>query len=201
MNQTSECNTKQRTFEDSFCVYSRLLDITCSAQITCNKDAIQHRNTTHAHVKESEIGRKASYESLKRMLCLVDVLLLSNDTAKPAKLSTCKSLSVEVGSLNIVYHSIPSSASCTPEADEPGDSSWEADEYKTKGWYDKAPTAKCHKCPTPPTPDPTPAPTPPTPAPAPDPTPAPTPAPPPTESPTEPPTPAPAPIPTPNSDS
>jgi len=134
-----ECNDKQTSFEDAFCMYAFALGTTCANQVDCRNTSITARNATHLRVAVSERARKAECESANLVLCLLTVLNAS-EVEMPALLAGCHNLTVNTTHLNIIYPPIPEATHCDVSdiTSLPSDEAWKAKEYKQENWFEAA---------------------------------------------------------------
>jgi len=154
-NLTKECDTKQAEYEKAFCMYEEKYAVACPTQDSCRARSIKARNTSHAEVHVSESVRKATVESGKRILCLLDAIIANSTSQANSALGSCRNQSFNASVFDITYHGIPSAIECEVVANKPCEPSWLHSEYESKVWYSNSTlnTSSCQSCAVPQAPE------------------------------------------------
>eukprot|EP00401_Gymnodinium_catenatum_P002353 CAMPEP_0117514890 /NCGR_PEP_ID=MMETSP0784-20121206/30299_1 /TAXON_ID=39447 /ORGANISM="" /LENGTH=932 /DNA_ID=CAMNT_0005310693 /DNA_START=28 /DNA_END=2826 /DNA_ORIENTATION=+ len=146
-SQRQTCNSRQTSFEESFCDYRSALKSSCTAYSTCRSRTVGSHSRTVANVRQSEEARKVEYTAAKAVQCYIAIL---NSTTPPeqAELDACEGIAVDTTHLNITYPEVPQEALCdmTPVATRPCDEAWTFAEYANKNWSSDAPATRCSPC-------------------------------------------------------
>merc|ERR1719323_345071 len=140
-----KCDEKQHYFEGQFCKYAGILDMVCSAQISCRDTEIGHLEKGDAELKVAEKGREADCKIGYQVKCLLAIFEETDNAEKPAMLEKCKK-QVPTCPENIIFKPIPPPLPCQRVPNEPCDSAWLGKEYRSQPWFAKAPTTTCNSC-------------------------------------------------------
>jgi len=88
--QQKFCNMEQLKFEEAHCQYEVFRHTSCNFFKTCRDDADSDCAGDCAKVAVSVAGRKADNETMERIMCLLTVLMDTEEADKPASLEKCK---------------------------------------------------------------------------------------------------------------
>jgi len=146
-DKVGACNEMQVDFEHGFCEYHHKLGDHCEQMTRCYDVAVEVQDTTHINVHGREEARKNDWTAGSRIACYAKVFETVDQTEKQSVLSGCQTEAITTDHLNLEYPATPARTECTLTDSHPCDrDTWQTEEYFSRAWFAKAPTAECRPC-------------------------------------------------------
>jgi hypothetical protein len=123
----TSCNSYQDQLEVAACTYAQGMSRVCSGYEECFAATTERYDKTRPVLKDQEKGRKAMWEGIMRIDCLLGVF--DAQDGGEAKVSECKAKEYTTSHLDLSYPTPNTKGGCISNSYHPGDPSFEAKEY------------------------------------------------------------------------